>query len=177
MNLKNKTKKSGNKYFVMRHGEAENNVDDGLCKYKELEENAKLTEKGKEQILESSKNFKEKIDIVISSPYTRAKESMKIACEQIGFPLENIIVDERIREWEISSSFEGKDRALFSKYYNLDYLDNPSETLPDGENFAQVVKRVGDFIYDIEKKYSGKNILIFSHEGSTRALSLSLIHI
>lgn len=169
--LKDKTKKSGNKYFVIRHGEADNNTDNGLRKYKDLEHSAKLTEKGRKQILESSKNFKEKIDIVISSPYTRAKETMEITCRQIGFPLEKVIVDDRIREWEISSSFEGKDRSLFSKYYNADYLDNPSEILPNGESFAQVVKRVGDFIYDIEKKYSGKNVLIFSHEGATRALS------
>jgi isoleucyl-tRNA synthetase len=169
--LKSKTKKSGNKYFVMRHGEAENNVDNGLHKYKDLEENAKLTEKGKKQILESSKNFKEKVDIVISSPYTRAKETAKIACEQINFPLEKVIYDERIHEWEISSFFDGKERALFSKYYNIDYLDNPFKTLSDGESFVQVVKRVGDFIYDIENKYSGKNILIMGHEGATRALS------
>jgi len=169
--LKNKTKKSGNKYFVMRHGEAENNIDNGLCKYKDLEESAKLTEKGKSQILESSKNFKEKVDVVICSPYNRAKESAEIICGQIGFPLENIIIDERIHEWEISSSFEGKERELFIKYYNGGYLDNPFDNLSDGESFVQVVKRVGDFIYDIEKKYSGKNILIVGHQGATCALS------
>jgi broad specificity phosphatase PhoE len=43
--------------------------------------------------------------------------------------------------------------------------------LPNGENFVQLVKRMGDFIYDLEKKYSGKNILIVGHEGATRALS------
>jgi isoleucyl-tRNA synthetase len=155
----------------MRHGEADNNVDNGVRKYKDLEENAKLTEKGKEQVLESSKGFKEKIDVVISSPYDRAKETAKIICGQIGFPSEKIIIDERIHEWEISSFFEGKERDLFSKYYDSEYLDNPFEALPDGESFVQVVKRVGDFIYDIEKKYSGKNILIVGHQGATCALS------
>ncbi|MEI8270732.1 MAG: class I tRNA ligase family protein, partial [bacterium] len=61
--LKNKTKKSGNKYFVIRHGEAGNNVSDSSLHYQELNRTATLTEKGKAQVLESTKNFKEKIDI------------------------------------------------------------------------------------------------------------------
>ncbi|HTE48371.1 MAG TPA: class I tRNA ligase family protein [Candidatus Paceibacterota bacterium] len=167
--LKAKTKKSGNKYFVMRHGEAENNV--GNFQYKNPYLLAKLTEKGKEQALKSSKKFKEKIDVVISSPLDRAKETAIIICEQTGFPLDKIIYDGRVKEWEVSSIFEGKERKIFKKYYDQDYLDNPFEILPDGESFAQVIKRIGDFIYDLEKKYSGKNILIIGHQGATRALS------
>ena len=167
--LKNKTKKSGNKYFVMRHGEAENNINN--IYHKNLEHSSKLTEKGKKQVLESSKSFKEKIDIIICSPFERAKETAKIVCKEIDFPLEKIIYDERVQEWKLSSLFEGKERVLLKQYYDKDYLDNPKEILPDGESFAEVVKRVGDFIYDIEKKYSNKNILIVGHQGATRALS------
>ncbi|MFA5932186.1 MAG: class I tRNA ligase family protein [Candidatus Paceibacterota bacterium] len=167
--LKNKTKKSGNKYFVMRHGQAENNKVDSH--YKEPYIKAGLTEEGRKQILESTKKFNEKIDIVISSPFKRAKETTEIACKQINFPLEKVIYDKRVQEWETSSFFEGKERSVFKQYYDIDYLDNPSEILPDGESFTQVIKRMGDFIYDLELKYSGKNILIVGHQGATRALS------
>jgi len=168
--IKEKTKKSRNRYFVMRHGEAENNIKKGIH-YKNLGYKAKLTEKGKEQTVESSKNFKEKIDIVISSTLERAKETAQITCEQINFSLEKIIYDERIREWETSSFFNGKDRDVFNKYYDKDYLDNPTEILLDGESFAQLVKRVGQFIYELELKYFDKNILIFGHGSATNALS------
>ena len=168
--LKSKTKKSGNRYFVMRHGEAENNVANGVHR-ENLEHNAKLTEKGREQTLKNSKNFKEKVDIVISSPFERAKETAQITCKQINFPLEKIIYDERVQEWKTSSFFEGKDKTLFNKYYDKDYLDNPREVLPNSENFPQVVKRIGQFIYELETKYSNKNILIFGHGGATNALS------
>ena len=67
--------------------------------------------------------------------------------------------------------FEGKDKTLFNKYYDKDYLDNPREVLPNSENFPQVVKRIGQFIYELETKYSNKNILIFGHGGATNALS------
>jgi len=167
--LKNKTKKSGNKYFVIRHGEAESNV--GYTHHKDSYHKAQLTEKGKEQVLESSKNFKEKIDIIISSPFERARETTEITCEQIDFPLKKVIYDERIQEWETSSIFDGEEMEIFKKYYEKDYLDNPAEVLPAGESFTQVIKRVGDFIHDLENKYSEKNILIIGHGGATRALS------
>ncbi len=168
--LKSKTKKSGNKYFVMRHGEAENNLKSGIH-YKNAELNANLTKKGKEQILESCKNFKEKIDIVISSPLNRAKETTEIFCKQINFPLGKVIYDKRVREQETSSIFEGKNRATFDEYYDKDYLDKPTEILPEGENFIQMVKRLGDFIYELETKYAGKNILIIGHGNATNALT------
>ena len=169
--IKDNVKKSGNKYFVVRHGEAENNISDSALHYQELNRVAYLTEKGKKQVLESVKNFKEKIDVVISSPYNRSKETTKITCEQIGFPLDKVIYDDRIRELETSTFFEGKERTVFLKYYLENIFKNPTEILPGGESFAQLVKRTGDFIYELDKKYSGKNILIVGHQGAIRALS------
>jgi isoleucyl-tRNA synthetase len=168
--LKDKTRKSGNKYFVMRHGEAENNVE-GDIHHRNLEYSAKLTKRGKKEILESCKNLKEKMDIIISSPLERAKETAQIICEQINFPPEKVIYDKRVREQETSFFFDGKDKATFNKYYDEDYLDNPNEVLLGGESFAQVIKRVGQFIYELETKYSDKNILIVGHGNATDALS------
>jgi len=169
--IRDNVKKSGNKYFVMRHGQASNNTDESGVHYRESNRVAILTEKGKGQVLESAKNFKEKVDVVVSSTYNRSRETTKIICEQIDFPLEKVIYDERIRELETSTFFEGKERTVFLKYYEEDILKNPTEILPDGESFAQLIKRVGSFIDDLEKQYSGKSILIVGHQGATRALS------
>jgi len=165
--LKAKTKKSGNKYFVMRHGQAQNNVGDTY--HKNPDHDAHLTEEGRNQILKNLKNINHKIDVVISSPLNRTKETTRIVCEHIGFPKDKVVYDKRMQEWETSSTFEGQSKLLFNKYYDVDCLKNPNEALPDSESLVQLIKRVGDFIYDVEKKYSGKNILIISHEGATRA--------
>jgi isoleucyl-tRNA synthetase len=167
--LKEKTKKSGNKYLLIRHGEAGNNIESDIH-YKDSNHSARLTEKGEKEVLESSKNLKGKIDIIISSPFNRAKETAEIICSQINFPKERIIYDDRIREMETSSFFEGKDRAIYKKYYDEDYLDEPTKVLSDGESFVQVIKRLGQFVYELETKYSGKNILIVSHSNATHAL-------
>ncbi|HUC88767.1 MAG TPA: class I tRNA ligase family protein [Candidatus Paceibacterota bacterium] len=166
--LKSKTKKSGNKYFVMRHGQAKNNVDEFFTG--NPEQGFPLTENGRKEVLESIKEFKEKIDVIISSPYERAKETAEIACEYINYPKDKIIYKNEIRELDISSEFVGKTHKEVQQCYDHDYIYAPKKNFSDGENFAQVVERMGKFIYDINSKYSNKNILIIGHGIANRAL-------
>lgn len=168
--LKSKIKKSGNKYFVMRHGEAECNVSKVILDDDQAN-NCKLTEKGREQVKDSSKNFKEKIDIIIASPLERTRETTKIICENIGFPLDKVIYSDLEKEWDVSSNFQGKSREDFEDYYCRQYLNHPFEALPNGESYSQLVYRVGKMIYDIDSKYNGKNILLVGHAGETSALN------
>lgn len=167
--LKEKTKKSGNKYFIMRHGQATNNI--GEIYHVDHDQKYPLTDLGVEKATKASKSFKEKIDVVISSPYDRTKQTAHIFCEQTGFPSDQIVYDTRIREWKVASEFNDKPRGPMHQYYDTDYVKNPFETFSDGESFAQVVKRAGEFIYDIDSKFSNKNIFIVSHSGFMRALS------
>ncbi len=167
--LKKYTKKSGNKYFVMRHGEAENNMGE-LYKV-DPTQSFNLTEKGCQQVLENIKNFKEKVDVIISSPFERTRETTKIVCEFLGFPLDKVIYDDRVQEWEVSSMFNGKTRKEMKQYYDNDYMYAPHESLADAESFIHVVKRTGDFLYDIESKYKDKTILLVSHAGAGRAMT------
>ncbi|KKU49565.1 MAG: Isoleucine-tRNA ligase [Parcubacteria group bacterium GW2011_GWB1_49_7] len=84
--LKKHTKKSGNKYFVMRHGQAESNVKNILDLTGDPENH--LTEKGKQEV-EQIKG--QEFDLVFCSPFLRARESAEI----IG---RDFVVDERLRE-------------------------------------------------------------------------------
>lgn len=166
--LKSYTKKSGNKYFVMRHGQAQNNTSPTW--HKELELHASLTENGKEQVKKSLSDLHEKIDIVIVSPLLRAKETANIFSEVNGFPPEKVIYDDRLTEWIESDEYEGKPIAGLVSYYEREYIHTPRKAFAAGESFAQVVKRAGDFLYDIDTKYSGKTILLIGHAGIARAL-------
>ncbi len=170
--LKSKTKKSGNRYFVMRHGEAENNVDKIF--HENSQNNAALTELGKEQVLKSINSFNKKIDLIISSPLERAKQTTLIFNEKLNFSAEKIIYDERIREWEIGKGWEGKTKDEVFHYFHNDYFHMPTKEISNGENFAQLIKRVGEFIYEIDQKYKNKNILISSHDGVSMALQFIL---
>lgn len=166
--LKNKTQKSGNRYFILRHGEADNNVVEDFS-YKN-DERAKLTDNGINQVINQAKEFKEQINVIFSSPLLRTKQTAEIFCQEINFPFSDVVYDDRIREWKASEIFEGKMKDDFIKYYQKDFINDPYEVLPQGESFMDLVKRAGDFIYELEKKYQQKNILIVSHAGFSRAL-------
>lgn len=129
--LKKYTKKSGNKYFVMRHGEA---VFNALhVKDPQGDPENHLTENGiKEVKSQSEKLKKEQIDFIFHSPFIRTKETAEIVKSELGLDGNSIIEDERLHEYNES-------------------------------DFSFVRERVGQFIFEIEKKYSNKNILIISH--------------
>lgn len=159
--LKKYTKKSGNKYFVMRHGEAENNTLNIISS--RVDNTHHLTEKGKKQIVDSIKQLrKEKIDLIISSPFIRTRETAEIVADGLDIDKGQIIFDERIQELQ-AGVYEGKTIEEYHKYF-----DSPGacfeKECQDGENYAQIKNRMGDFIYDIENKHKNKNILIVTHD-------------
>lgn len=167
--LKKKTKKSGNKYYLIRHGQAKNNT--AKIFYKDRKNHEELTKEGIKQLHNSVIKIDGKIDIVFSSPFERTKETAEIVCKKIDYPFDKVVFDSRIQEWEIDSKYNGKTHSEIMKEYDQDYVYQPKKEYKDGENFAQVVRRIGDFIYEIESKHKNKNILIVGHGGVFKALS------
>ncbi|MDE1988663.1 MAG: class I tRNA ligase family protein [Patescibacteria group bacterium] len=162
--LKNKTKKSGNRYFMMRHGEGTHNTENIISFSFENSFKYPLTENGKKQILESLKGLRDKkIDLIFYSDFLRTKETAFLVAENIGLDGKNIREDKRLRELD-AGFFEGKDSSYYGNYFS-EKKEEFYKNSPDGENLNDLKKRVGDFIYEIDKKFSGKNILIISHAG------------
>jgi isoleucyl-tRNA synthetase len=159
--LKKYTKKSGNKYFVIRHGEAENNVKQILSAKEENPHH--LTEKGISDIRKAAEELKkEKIDTIISSPFLRAKETAEIMAEIISLDKKVIQYDKRIGEHNYGD-FDLEPVAKYHNYYSS-FKEAFIRPLPNGESYDDTKARVGEFIYDLEKNFSNKNILIITHE-------------
>ncbi len=154
-----KYSKSKNKYFVCRHGEAENNTQDVLSAVADFPHH--LTEKGRKQVEIAAKSIKnKKIDLIISSPFVRAKETAEIMSKILGLNKDKIIIENRIHELD-SGVWNGKSLKDFIKYHKN--KDRFSEKIEGGESYRDIKKRMGDALYDFEKKYNGKNILIVTH--------------
>ena len=168
--LKKYTKKSGNEYIVMRHGGAENNIEDIVNSDPKITYH--LTDKGRKQAENSVNFFKnQKIDLIICSPFVRCKETAEIVRCALGVPEEAMIIDERIGEFRKGATLEGKRWAEYWKLFKN--TRERFEKSPDGgENLLDLNKRLGGFIYDIENKYKNKKILIVSHEGPIAALRM-----
>lgn len=158
--LKSKTKKSGNKYFVLRHGETECNVRGEVSSTVNNDDN--LTEKGIEQVKKSARELKNKnIDFIITSPFVRTRETAELLAENLGLNTEKIIYDDRLHEMSVPM-YEGKQ---WSEYHN-DFpksVKNFSEAPKGNESYEDVRRRSMSFLYDIENQYVGKNILIVTH--------------
>src|SRR3989344_1669867 len=122
---------SGNRYFVMRHGEANDNAANVLDPNGDPKNH--LTQKGRQDVVHAAAELKrEKIDMIIASPFLRTHETALLVQKELGLPESALMLDERLHE------------------YN------------EGDIMA-ARRRVGEFLFEAERRYSNKNILIVSH--------------
>ena len=152
-----------NKFFIMRHGEAKSNALNIVTA--DPDNRYGLTENGKKQIEEAAEKLKtEKIDYIFSSDILRARETAELFAKIHGVSSEDIVFDPRLREINFGE-LDGKSRKEY-----WDFLPNFegrfTKSLPGGENFMQIKDRVGEFLYETDSKYSGKTILVLTHETS-----------
>jgi len=157
--IKKKTTNS-NKFYVVRHGEAESNALGIIsCNIKTPHH---LTEEGREQAKEVSVKLKDKkIDLIFCSPFLRTKETAEIIIEGLGFDKSKIIFDDRLHEVNVGF-MDGRTDAEYQAYFGS-REEKFWKTPEGGESHTDVKKRMTDFVYDIDSKYQGKNILIVSH--------------
>ncbi len=174
--IKEKTRR--NTYTAIRHGEATHLTENVMSSSLEFSNKHHLTEKGRNEVELSAINLvlENNIpDIIYSSPILRTKETAEIIKsiikEKTGKDVE-IIDDKRLIE-EQFGDMDGQSGEAHDLYrQTIDEKIN--KKFPNGESFKDVLHRVTEFIYDIDKKYKDKNILIVSHQGAIHALQMGV---
>ena len=181
--LKNLTPKSGNKYFVMRHGEAENNAKNIYSSDRNINH---LTEMGRADVLKTAHSIVgKKITKIYCSPFLRTRETAEIVAEYIGFPKEQIVYDDRLRELEFGE-FSGRPTHDYWDFMKGKVWEFDTK-VPCGESFQDGKDRFGDFLYEINGQNNNEQILIISHglsveiipaiiEGADKNRSLEIFH-
>ena len=104
--------------------------------------------------------------IVVSSPYQRARSTAERALAHLGDL--DVIVDERIRERELgifdgitwygieaTRPEESARRARVGKFYYRP---------PGGESWADVVLRVRSILVELQQRFRGERVWLFTHE-------------
>ena len=150
--------KSGNTYLLMRHGESESNVQ-RILNADPSRKNG-LTEKGQQQIIDACLQFKH-VDLIISSPLQRAQETASIVARQLKISPELVLMDENIREVGMGE-FEGQPYEAKDSSFK-DIREKFTTSVKGTETLNEARNRVGRVIFDLEKKYQGKTILIVGH--------------
>ena len=150
--------------YVVRHGETVKNQF-GLI---QGQTEADLNEKG----IEEAKKLRElisslDIDLVISSPLRRAKDTAKLITNDKF----DIIIDDRLIERNYGLS-EGKpvDSDLTVKYWDF----NLNTDINNVEKVRDLLARVSEFIEDIRLKYDDKNVLVVAHSAILRAIHYAI---
>jgi isoleucyl-tRNA synthetase len=165
-----KYSRANNTYYVMRHGEAENNTRSIISSKADVPHH--LTEKGRQQVAEAARWLADKkIDIIYVSPFVRTRETAEIVAKHLGIPTDGTAASSRfIIEPKIGEINAGDcDGMNFHKFVATFPYERRFEIhLPNGENYADIKTRMGDVLYGLEKKYSGdtagKRILIVTHD-------------
>lgn len=161
---------SHNRYFVMRHGEARSN-ELGIVTSSPDFENP-LSEKGKKHVQEAAESLRsEKIDLIVTSPLRRTKETAETVAETLGVSKDAIYVDDRLHEVNFGV-FEQKPITEFHASFS-DLRERFSKAPEGGETLSEVKRRVGAALYDLENTHKGKNILVVSH-GDPVTLALAV---
>jgi len=143
-----------NKFYVIRHGEAGNNVRNTM------DTKGDLTEKGIAQIEKAvaEKLKGKKIDLIISSDLERAKQSAEILGKALSV---EIVYDKRIREMYVgdwNGEFVEDHKDFREKLMNGELLK-----YPNGEDWFDVKERIESFYSELLEKYRDKNVLLVSH--------------
>ena len=147
------------KLYVVRHGETMENANN--CLVGRI--NSSLTSKGKEQAKQVSNYFKDKkIDLIVSSPLDRCKETAQIISNNTP-----IIYSDKLLGRD-HGEFTGKPRNSinFDEYWNY----NKNIQYEKAESVKDLYNRVATLIEELKEKYKDKNIIIVTHSGIMRVL-------
>lgn len=146
-----------NVYFI-RHSESDTSIRDGRIR--------PLTKRGLSRCIFVTEYLQDKnIDVVFSSPFKRAVDTISDFAEKNGFKIELV---EDFREQK-SSSFIRRDNPEHHGYMEKQWNDF-TYVLSDGESLSEVQERNIAALNDVLLKHNGQNIVIGTH-----ATALSVI--
>ena len=157
--LRRYAKKSGNRYFLLRHGEAENNAAGIVSSLPETPHH--LTKRGREEARRTARALAASIDLIIVSPFVRTRETAAIVAEALRLPPERVRTDARLGEVN-TGEFNGRS---IQEYREFATRTEKFVRAPKGGETLQVLKeRVGELLYELERSERGKRILLVTHE-------------
>ena len=144
--------------YLIRHGETDWNVERKIQGQTDIP----LNSNGKKQAEEAANEIANlKIDRIISSDLSRAKETAEIINQKVGA---EITYEKRLREVNYGD-FEG---IQIDKFTDKDWvIFNETPEKIKGESRQQVYNRVKSFIDEIK---DDENVLVVTHGGSLRMM-------
>lgn len=159
-------------FYLVRHGEAENNVRHISSSLPEKEKYP-LTESGRKKVAETAAYLKqEEADVMFCSPLLRTRQTAEIIAQATGLLFS---IDERLHETGMGV-FNGKTHEGFMKKYEDPVLRISPDEADGVESFLDMRGRLESFLRDVKKLYSGKKVVVVSHGDPLEQLHGILLH-
>ena len=149
--------------FIIRHARASGN------RYHILNGSRRdvgLTAKGVRDAKALAASWKEKPDVILSSPMKRARRTAHYLAKKYGMGIEflDLLKEHDLGDWTGKSA--SRMRRECPSYF-FDYENGQKShfliRVPGGESWEQIRKRARKALGLIRKKYAGKKVVAFAH--------------
>jgi probable phosphoglycerate mutase len=174
MNQLSGAERLANRYRVMRHGQSKANEAGVIVSRIETDRRGDwgLSELGRRQALTAAEGCGLPGDTVIcSSDFSRARETAEIVRAYLGAP--EVVSSEALRE-RCFGDLEGSPAGNYARVWAA---DEAGAGHADGgiEPAGAVLDRATALIADLERRYSGRDILLVSHGDTLQILQAGFL--
>jgi probable phosphoglycerate mutase len=163
-----------NRYHAMRHGQSKANEAGVIVSRIETDQDGDwgLSELGRRQALEAAERCGLPAGTVIcSSDFARARQTAEIVRGRLGAP--EVALSEELRE-RCFGDLEGTSAANYAQVWKADNADT-GQAVGGIESAAAVLDRATALIADLERRYSGRDILLVSHGDTLQILEAGFL--
>ena len=110
----------------------------------------------------------ERPQVVITSPYLRARETWRIAAEKSGVDLPEPTTDDRLVD-RLLGDLEMLTRAAVAQRFPGEARRRADAgehhyAPPGGESFADIEVRLGSFLDDLNRDHAGERVIVVAHD-------------
>lgn len=174
MNHLSRVDRVANRFSAMRHGQSKANARGIIVSRIENDRRGDygLTEPGRQQVLAAAQACGLPEETVIcSSDFSRARQTAEIVRAYLGVP--QVVIAEALRE-RCFGDWEGSPAANYARVWTA---DEASAGNTDGhvESAAAVLDRSTAFVVELERRYSGRDILLVSHGDTLQILQAGFL--
>jgi probable phosphoglycerate mutase len=165
-----------NTFSIMRHGQSKANVAGIIVSCIENDQRGDygLSELGRAQALEAVQALGlSSGTVIVSSDFSRARQTAEIVRAHLDAPEVNLATALRERCF---GDWEGSSTDNYARVWAAD--ETGSDQVGSGvEPVAAVLDRTTALIVDLERRYSGRNILLVSHGDTLQILQAGFLRV